>query len=119
MQNYLAVLEATFVAHVVRPFSSHASTEIVAAPTAIECKWRAGDFDPSNPQIFRRLYPQGANYVVTSERLRTRERVFGGVEVTFIGLDELTEVASLEVAEDLSVCSPLCPPHPAVSAIVG
>lgn len=30
--NYLAVLEATFVAHVVRPFSTHRSTEIVAAP---------------------------------------------------------------------------------------
>jgi predicted AAA+ superfamily ATPase len=30
--NYLAALEATFVAHVVRPFSSRRSTEIVAAP---------------------------------------------------------------------------------------
>jgi predicted AAA+ superfamily ATPase len=30
--NYLAVLEATFVAHVIRPYSSHRSTEIVAAP---------------------------------------------------------------------------------------
>lgn len=30
--NYLAVLEATFVMHVVRPFSSHRPTEIVAAP---------------------------------------------------------------------------------------
>jgi len=30
--NYLAVLEATFVAHVVRPFSSRRRNEIVAAP---------------------------------------------------------------------------------------
>jgi hypothetical protein len=30
--NYLAALEATFVAHIVRPFSTHRSTEIVAAP---------------------------------------------------------------------------------------
>jgi len=30
--NYLRVLEATFVVHVVRPFSSHRPTEIVAAP---------------------------------------------------------------------------------------
>jgi uncharacterized protein len=30
--NYLAVLEATFVAHVVRPFSKHKATEIVSAP---------------------------------------------------------------------------------------
>jgi predicted AAA+ superfamily ATPase len=30
--NYLSVLEATYVAHVVRPFSTHRPTEIVAAP---------------------------------------------------------------------------------------
>lgn len=30
--NYLSVLEATFVAHVVRPFSTHRPTEIVSAP---------------------------------------------------------------------------------------
>ena len=32
ISNYLGVLEATFVAHVVRPFSTHRPTEIVAAP---------------------------------------------------------------------------------------
>jgi len=32
ISNYLKVLEATFVAHVVRPFSTHRPTEIVAAP---------------------------------------------------------------------------------------
>jgi predicted AAA+ superfamily ATPase len=32
ISNYLAALEATFAAHVVRPFSSRRSTEIVAAP---------------------------------------------------------------------------------------
>jgi predicted AAA+ superfamily ATPase len=32
ISNYLAALEATFVAHVVRPFSTRRSTEIVAAP---------------------------------------------------------------------------------------
>lgn len=30
--NYLAVLEATFVVHVVRPYSTHRATEIVSAP---------------------------------------------------------------------------------------
>jgi uncharacterized protein len=30
--NYLAVLEATFAVHVVRPYSTHRATEIVAAP---------------------------------------------------------------------------------------
>lgn len=32
ISNYLAVLEATFVAHVIKPFSSHRTTEIVSAP---------------------------------------------------------------------------------------
>ncbi|MBA4416483.1 MAG: ATPase [Syntrophus sp. (in: bacteria)] len=30
--NYLSVLEATFVVHIIRPFSSHRPTEIVSAP---------------------------------------------------------------------------------------
>jgi hypothetical protein len=32
ISNYLTALEATYVAHVVRPFSTHRPTEIVAAP---------------------------------------------------------------------------------------
>jgi hypothetical protein len=32
ISNYLSVLETTFVVHVIRPFSSHRSTEIIAAP---------------------------------------------------------------------------------------
>lgn len=32
ISNYLAVLEATFVAHVLRPFSTHRATEITSAP---------------------------------------------------------------------------------------
>jgi predicted AAA+ superfamily ATPase len=32
ISNYLKVLEATFVAHVIRPFSSHSPAEIIAAP---------------------------------------------------------------------------------------
>ncbi len=32
ISNYLSVLEATFVAHVIRPFSSHRPVEIISAP---------------------------------------------------------------------------------------
>lgn len=32
ISNYLSVLESTFVAHVIRPFSTHRPTEIVSAP---------------------------------------------------------------------------------------
>ncbi|MBC7098628.1 DUF4143 domain-containing protein [Candidatus Bipolaricaulota bacterium] len=32
ISNYLSVLEATYVAHVIRPYSTHRPSEIVAAP---------------------------------------------------------------------------------------
>ena len=35
--------------------------------TAIECKWSAGQFDPANLKVFRRLYPQGQNFVVAQD----------------------------------------------------
>ena len=47
--NYLAVLEATYVVHVVRPFSTHRPTEIVSAPktygfdTGFVCHYRGWD----------------------------------------------------------------------------
>ena len=46
ISNYLAVLEATFVAHVLRPFSARRATEIIAAPkvyafdTGFVCHYR-------------------------------------------------------------------------------
>lgn len=46
IRNYLQALEATFVAHVIRPFSRHAATEIVSAPkvygfdTGFVCAYR-------------------------------------------------------------------------------
>lgn len=47
--NYLAALAATYVGHVVRPFSKHASAEIIAAPkvyafdTGFVCAFRGWD----------------------------------------------------------------------------
>jgi predicted AAA+ superfamily ATPase len=151
--NYLAVLEATFVVHVIRPFSTHRATEIVSAPkvyafdtgfvchysgwgtlrsedlgflwehyvlneihaklqrrdirtwrdkqrhevdfvlqrnpqdiTAIECKWSAGQFDPANLKIFRRLYPRGANLVVAQDVDQPFRRDYQGMKADFIGL---------------------------------
>ncbi|MEW6109508.1 MAG: DUF4143 domain-containing protein [Nitrospirota bacterium] len=46
ISNYLAVLEATYVAHVIRPFSSHRPSEIISAPkvyafdTGFVCHYR-------------------------------------------------------------------------------
>jgi predicted AAA+ superfamily ATPase len=154
--NYLAVLEATFVVHVLRPYSSHRATEIVSAPKvygfdtgfvcyhrgwhtlrrddmgflwehyvlnemhahlqsrdirywrdkrghevdfvlarrknsplAIECKWSAAEFDPTNLQAFRRSYTDGENFVVAHDVDRSFSRSYGDLSVKFINLSAL------------------------------
>lgn len=157
ISNYLAALEATFVAHVVRPFSSRRSTEIVAAPkvygfdtgfvsyyrgwdtarpddlgilwehyvlnemqgrfqhrvprywrnkhgaevdfvlprrgdagpTAIECKWTAASFDATSLAAFRRLYPDGASFVVATDIDAPYRRSYDGFGVEFVSLEQL------------------------------
>jgi hypothetical protein len=162
ISNYLQVLEATFLVQVVRPFSSHRPTEIVAAPkvyafdtgficyyrgweslrredygllwehlvlneiqahrqsrpisywrdkrghevdfilrrkpeapTAIECKWSATDFDPANLKIFRKQYPQGENLVVAHDVDRPYDREYQDVKVKFVGIAELARLQAL------------------------
>jgi predicted AAA+ superfamily ATPase len=148
--NYLRVLEATFVAHVVRPFSTRRPTEIVAAPkvygfdtgficyyrgwqdlrdddvgtlwehfvlneimarsqtrevfywrdkrghevdfviatnrkrpAAIECKWSANNFDPTNLVAFRHQHPEGDNIVLAHDVERAFTRNYGDLRVRF------------------------------------
>ena len=164
--NYLSVLESTFVAHVIRPFSSHRPSEIVAAPkvyafdtgfvcyhrgwdglrsddlgilwehfvlnelhaglqsrrihywrdkggheidfvlsgrrsepVAIECKWSASDFNPSNLLSFRRQHPSGANYVVGSDVTRPYSRDCDGARISFVGLADLLQRLSTRGGE--------------------
>src|SRR5208283_5143384 len=142
--NYLRVLEATFVAHVIRPFSTRRPTEIVAAPKvygfdtgfvcyyrgwqdlrdddfgvlwehfvlneimarlqsrevfywrdkrghevdfvlaarrkkpmAIECKWSASNFDPTNLTAFRHQHPEGENIILANDVERAFTRSYG------------------------------------------
>jgi predicted AAA+ superfamily ATPase len=156
ISNYLGALEATYVAHAIRPFSTHRATEIVAAPkvygfdtgfvcyhrgwtnlrpedmgflwehfvlnemhaslqtrriqywrdkrghevdfvlaprgkrpVAIECKWSASDFDPSNLLAFRRQYPAGDNYVAARDVERAYRREYAGVNVMFLSIKSL------------------------------
>lgn len=153
--NYLAVLDATFVVHVVRPYHTHRATELVAAPKvygfdtgfvccyrgwshlrpedrglcwkhyvlneicgrsghrniqywrdkrkheidfvlsgraraplALECKWSASDFSPDGMSAFRRLYPQGDNWVIASDVDRPYRRAYNGIDVQFGGLSD-------------------------------
>ena len=156
ISNYLAVLETTLVAHVVRPFSRHPASEIAAAPkvyafdtgfvcahrgwttlrredlgflwehfalnelqarfqtrrirywrdkrghevdivwsvarkevVAVECKWSADEFDPTNLGAFRRRYPAGDNLVVAQDVDRGFRKRFGDLVVRFVGLGGL------------------------------
>lgn len=154
--NYLAVLEATYMVHVVRPFSSRRQTEIISAPkvyafdtgficyyrgwhqlrsddlgnlwehyvlnelfaqtqqrnilywrdkakheidfvyakppsapVTIECKWSAQDFNPANLLIFRGQYPNGRNFVVSSDIDKPYTRHYEKIAVTFVSLRDL------------------------------
>ena len=155
--NYLNILEATYVAHVIKPFNTHRPTEIVSAPKvygfdtgficyakgwlelrpddlgllwehyvlneiqaklrakrvfywrdkqkheidfilhkirsqaviAIECKWTASQFNPSNLKIFRRQYPEGENYVVARDVTNTYQKRYGDILVNFVNLKEI------------------------------
>lgn len=60
-----------------------------APPVTVECKWRAGGFDPRNLRAFRARYPAGANYVVTADTERSYVRDFRDVSARFVSLPEL------------------------------
>ncbi len=153
ISNYLAILDSTYVAHIVKPFSSHRPTEITSAPkvfafdtgfaayyrgwsslrtdelgllwehfvlnelfcqletrsinywrdkrgheidfvyaprgkqpVAIECKWKAAEFDPRGLRSFRSVYPNGKNIVVAHDVDRPFSKTFGEKKVRFVGL---------------------------------
>lgn len=159
INNYLAILEATYLVYPVRPFSTQASTEIVsapkvygfdtgfvcycrgwltlrredfgylwehivlneligrtkgaminywrdkqgheidfilnnrkAAPITIECKWHATGFNPTNLKCFRRRYPEGDNFVVSTDSERGYKKNYGGIDVHFVSLENLIEM---------------------------
>ena len=58
-------------------------------PIAIECKWSAGEFDPSGVRAFRAAYPDGPTFVVASDVDRTYTRPVAGIPVTFVGPNAL------------------------------
>lgn len=156
ISNYLTVLDSTYVAHIIRPFSSHRPTEITSAPkvfafdtgftayyrgwgtlhteelgqlwehlvlnelfcqletrsinywrdksgheldfvyvprgkqpVAIECKWRASEFDPKSLRSFRAVYPNGKNVVVAEDIDKPFSRSFDQLRVRFVGLQDL------------------------------
>jgi len=53
-------------------------------PTAMDCTWQVGDFDPANLQAFRRQYPGGDSFVVTSDVERSFARTYSDLSVRFV-----------------------------------
>jgi uncharacterized protein len=161
ISNYLRALEATFVAHVVRPFSTRRPTEIVAAPKvygfdtgficyhrgwqhlrdddlgvlwehfvlneimarlqsreilywrdkrghevdfvlathrkkpmAIECKWSASNFNPTNLEAFRHQHLEGDNVILAHDVERPFTRTYGNLTVRFEALRSFADSLS-------------------------
>lgn len=60
-------------------------------PVAVECKWKAGEFNVGNLAKFRNRYPDGANWLVASDVDRPRKKRVGGLEIEVLGLRHLGE----------------------------
>jgi hypothetical protein len=49
-------------------------------PAAIECKWSANNFDPTNLIAFRYQHPEGDNLVLTHDVERAFTRSYGDLQ---------------------------------------
>jgi hypothetical protein len=60
-------------------------------PLAIECKWSAGQFEPSGLLSFRHRYPEGENYVAANDIDREFSQNIASTKITFIPLSALID----------------------------
>ncbi len=58
-------------------------------PVAIECKWKAGEFDSSAIEVFLRLHPEALPLVVCHDIDRHYSRRVGNHTVRFMNLEQL------------------------------
>lgn len=65
-------------------------------PVAIECKWTAEAFDPGSLAAFRRLHPDGPNYVVAADVDAPYERSRNDLRVEYLPLERLIERLAAE-----------------------
>ena len=56
---------------------------------AIECKWNSSSWSVRNLAAFRKLHPQGINFVVSPQPEPTRTVRRGNIEVVFCNLADL------------------------------
>jgi hypothetical protein len=66
-------------------------------PAAIECKWSANNFDPTNLIAFRYQHPEGENLVLAHDVERAFTRGYGDLTVHFDGLRSFADAISSQV----------------------
>lgn len=63
--------------------------EKLREPISIECKWSAGEFDSTGMAAFRRQYPKGDNYCVSSDVAKPFTRAYGVLKIRFVNARDL------------------------------
>ena len=61
---------------------------------AIECKINPDHFDPTNLTVFRSLYPEGMNYVLSPNIKTSYQRRYGKLQIRFISVNQISELKS-------------------------
>jgi predicted AAA+ superfamily ATPase len=59
---------------------------------AIECKINPDHFDPANLTVFRSIYPEGRNYVLSPNVKTIYRRRFDKLQVRFISVNQISEL---------------------------
>jgi predicted AAA+ superfamily ATPase len=57
----------------------------------IECKINPDHFDPTHFMVFRSLYPEGKNYVLSPNIKSSYQRRYGNLKVDFISIKQIYE----------------------------
>ena len=58
-------------------------------PVAIECKWSGSELDPAGLKAFRKIYPEGNNYIVAPDIQRAHMKHYGDLKTEFVSLQDL------------------------------
>jgi hypothetical protein len=61
---------------------------------AIECKWSANNFDPTNLHAFRHQHPEGNNLVLAHDVERAFVQSYGNLKVRFESLRSFADSIS-------------------------
>jgi predicted AAA+ superfamily ATPase len=66
---------------------------------ALECKINPDSFDPAHLVVFRSLYPEGKNYVVSPLIKAPYQRRYGELTLDFISLNQISDVRVISLSD--------------------